>query len=88
MIGCYLDDGNGSRSDLYLLTKKIMERGYYSVRFVFAYEGGKVESYRAQSTAPKSSTRSDFDDYGRSISFLSAPTTASKVMKVVPKVDA
>ncbi|KAJ1424162.1 protein FREE1 isoform X1 [Sesbania bispinosa] len=81
--GAYLDDGYGSRSDLYGKRRdEVYSEG------VFAYKGGKVEPYGAWDTAPKSSIRSGFDDYGRSISFPSGPATASKVRKAVPKVDA
>lgn len=56
---------------------------------VYAYEGGKVEPYGARGTAPKSSTWSSFDDYGRSISVPSPKESspASKIVKAVPKVD-
>lgn len=81
--GGYFDDGGyggfnrSSRSDSY-------------GDGVFAYEGGKVEPYGARGTAPKSSTWSGFDDYGRSISFPSGKegSGASKIVKAVPKVDA
>ncbi|KAH7528049.1 hypothetical protein FEM48_Zijuj05G0030500 [Ziziphus jujuba var. spinosa] len=57
---------------------------------VYPYEGGKVEPYGARGTAPKSSTWSAFDDYGRSISFPSgkdSPVSSSKIVKAVPKAD-
>ncbi|XP_027353915.1 protein FREE1 isoform X1 [Abrus precatorius] len=56
---------------------------------VYAYEGGKVEPYGARGTAPKSSTWSAFDDYGRSISFPSQKETSvgGKIVKAVPKAD-
>ena len=56
---------------------------------VYAYEGGKVEPYGARGTAPKSSTWSSFDDYGRSISFPSTKesSASSKIVKAVPKTD-
>ncbi|KAI4316964.1 hypothetical protein L6164_024885 [Bauhinia variegata] len=57
---------------------------------VYAYEGGKTEPYGARGTAPKSSTWSAFDDYGRSISFPSPKQSSvtSKIAKAVPKADA
>lgn len=57
---------------------------------VYAYEGGKAEPYGARGTAPKSSTWSAFDDYGRSISLPSgkdSPVSSSKIVKAVPKAD-
>lgn len=54
---------------------------------VYAYDGGKVEPYGARGTAPKSSTWSGFDDYGRSISFPKESSGTSKIAKAVPKAD-
>ncbi|KAL1311981.1 hypothetical protein HN51_038635 [Arachis hypogaea] len=57
---------------------------------VYAYEGGKVEPYGSRGTAPKSSTWSGFDDYGRAISLPTAakePSGGSKIVKAVPKVE-
>ena len=59
----------------------------------YAYEGGKVESYRAWVTAPKSSTWAPtFDDYGRSIGFGSEKdstmtSNSSKIVRAVPKAE-
>lgn len=50
-----------------------------------------MEPYGARGTAPKSSTWSGFDDYGRAISFPPAakePSGGSKIVKAVPKVEA
>lgn len=58
---------------------------------VYAYQGGKVEPYGARGTAPKSSTWSGFDDYGRSISFPSSQESSSagspKIVRAVPKAE-
>ncbi|XP_031403232.1 protein FREE1 isoform X1 [Punica granatum] len=59
---------------------------------VYAYQGGKAEPYGARGTAPKSSTWSAFDDYGRSISFPSSKESSSvsspKIVRAVPKAEA
>ncbi|XP_009772832.1 protein FREE1 [Nicotiana sylvestris] len=59
---------------------------------VFAYKGSKLEPYGARGTAPKSSTWSSFDDFGRPIGYNSSPkgklsAPAAKIVKAVPKVD-
>ncbi|PSS31236.1 hypothetical protein CEY00_Acc04532 [Actinidia chinensis var. chinensis] len=56
---------------------------------VYAYQGNKVEPYGARGTAPKSSTWSGFDDFGRPISFPSGKDRASpaKIVRAVPKAD-
>lgn len=62
----------------------------YDMDGVYAYEGPKAEPYGARGTAPKSSTWSAFDDYGRSISFGSgkdSPVNSSKIVRAVPKAE-
>lgn len=96
--GGYFDDGYGgfgrSRSDLGSdLYGKRPESGVsrYDGDGVYAYEGPKVEPYGARGTAPKSSTWTSFDDYGRSISFGSgkdSPLNQSKIVRAVPKAEA
>ncbi|KAJ6731095.1 PROTEIN FREE1 [Salix viminalis] len=61
---------------------------------VYAYEGGKVEPYGARGTAPKSSTWTGFDDYGRSINnpsgkdnSLQSGSGSGKIVRAVPKAD-
>ncbi|CDP07369.1 unnamed protein product [Coffea canephora] len=59
---------------------------------VYAYQGSKVEPYGARGTAPKSSTWSGFDDFGRPIGYSSEkerPSVASsmKIVRAVPKAD-
>ena len=59
----------------------------------YAYEGGKVEPYRAWGTASKSSMWAPtVDDYGRSIDFGSGKdstvtSNSSKIMRAVPKAE-
>ncbi|CAN6582460.1 unnamed protein product [Malus baccata var. baccata] len=95
--GSYLDDRYGgynrSRSDL--------GPDPYGKRYdagpdagygdgVYAYGGDKVEPYGARGTAPKSSSSTLFDDYGRSISVPSGKTTpvgSNKIVRAVPKAD-
>ncbi|KAM7256347.1 hypothetical protein ACFE04_012088 [Oxalis oulophora] len=66
---------------------------------VYAYEGGRVEPYGARGTAPKSSTWTQFDDYGRPIgsshgkessgrSGSGSGSSLGKVVRAVPKADA
>uniref|UniRef100_A0A2P2L391 JHL20J20.9 protein n=1 Tax=Rhizophora mucronata TaxID=61149 RepID=A0A2P2L391_RHIMU len=101
----YFDDKLGSygrnRSDLGSdLYGKRTEGGYDFGRDdgyedgVYAYDGGKVEPYGARGTAPKSSTWSGFDDYGRAISFpsvkdssvgLGSSSGSAKIVRAVPK---
>lgn len=101
--GSYLDDRYGnygrSRSGLgsELYGKQSDASLYDSGRDdlygdgVYAYQGGKVEPYGARGTAPKSSTWSGFDDYGRAISFPSSKESSSssspKIVRAVPKVE-
>ncbi|KAF7829554.1 protein FREE1-like [Senna tora] len=101
--GAYLDDRYGSfnqslsslGSDLYGkrqdsgLSRYDAGRDDVYGEGVYAYEGGKVEPYGARGTAPKSSSWSGFDDYGRSISFPSSKESSvtSKIAKAVPKAD-
>ena len=81
-------------SDLYGKRSEESPR-YNSIRDdgEYAYEGGKVEPYRARGTAPKSSTWAPtFNNYGRSISFGSGKDStvtskSSKIVKAVPKVE-
>uniref|UniRef100_A0A5B7CF94 FYVE-type domain-containing protein n=1 Tax=Davidia involucrata TaxID=16924 RepID=A0A5B7CF94_DAVIN len=56
---------------------------------VYAYQGSKVEPYGARGTAPKSSTWSGFDDFGRPISFPSGKdqSGSTKIVRAVPKAD-
>ncbi|KAJ4966198.1 hypothetical protein NE237_018047 [Protea cynaroides] len=59
---------------------------------VYAYDGGRVEPYGARGTAPKSSTSSVFDDYGRSLSIPSTgkdhvTSGSAKIVRAVPKVE-
>lgn len=57
---------------------------------VYPYQGGKTEPYGARGTAPKSSTWSGFDDYGRSINVPSGKDSSvslGKVVRAVPKAD-
>ncbi|KAM1489564.1 hypothetical protein ACFX15_031902 [Malus domestica] len=57
---------------------------------VYAYGGDKVELYGARGTAPKSSSSTLFDDYGKSISVPYGKTTSvssNKIVRAVPKVD-
>ncbi|CAN6697067.1 unnamed protein product [Malus baccata var. baccata] len=57
---------------------------------VYAYGGDMVELYGARGTAPKSSSSTLFDDYGRSISVPSGKTTpvsSNKIVRAVPKAD-
>ncbi|KAA8537497.1 hypothetical protein F0562_027105 [Nyssa sinensis] len=56
---------------------------------VYPYQGSKVEPYGARGTAPKSSTWSGFDDFGRPISFPSGKDQSGsiKIVKAVPKAD-
>ncbi|KAI9109251.1 hypothetical protein K1719_019874 [Acacia pycnantha] len=99
--GAYVDDKYGSfnrsRSDLGSdLYGKRPDTRHDTVRDdiygdgVYAYRGAETEPYGARGTAPKSSTWSGFDDYGRSISLPSAkePSFSNKVVKAVPKADA
>ncbi|XP_052201886.1 protein FREE1 [Diospyros lotus] len=77
----------GKRSDGGMLR----DDGYGFGDGAYAYKGSKVEPYGARGTAPKSSTWSGFDDFGRPISFPSgkdqpSPTKA-KIVKAVPKAD-
>ncbi|KAI5655952.1 hypothetical protein M9H77_24745 [Catharanthus roseus] len=59
---------------------------------VYAYKGSKVEPYGARGTAPKSSTWSGFDDFGRPIGYSSEKDRSSsgsttKIVRAVPKAD-
>ncbi|KAF8410405.1 hypothetical protein HHK36_002934 [Tetracentron sinense] len=56
---------------------------------VYAYDGGKMEPYGARGTGFKSSTRSTFDDYGRSMSLSSGKDQmgSSKIVRAVPKAE-
>ncbi|KAF7817658.1 protein FREE1-like [Senna tora] len=89
--GAYIDDKYGSfnrsRPDL---EPDVRDEIYGDGAGVYPYEGGKIEPYGARGTAPKSSTWSGFDDYGRSISFPSPKESSltTKVVKAVPKTDA
>ena len=100
--GGYFDDryGGFSRSQSDLGSNPYGKQSeespcYNSIRDdgAYAYEGGKVESYEARGTAPKSSTWvPTFDDYGRSIGFGSGKdsmvtSNLSKIMRVVPKAE-
>ncbi|XP_031128194.1 protein FREE1 [Ipomoea triloba] len=59
---------------------------------VYAYQGSKVEPYGARGTAPKSSTWSGFDDFGRPIGYSSEKDRSSslitKTVRAVPKAEA
>ena len=100
--GEYFDDKYGgfgwSRSDLGSdpYGKQLEESPRYdSIRDdgAHAYEGGKVEPYRAWGTAPKSSMWvPTVDDYGRSIGFGSGKdstvtSNSSKIVRAVPKAE-
>ncbi|XP_022860513.1 protein FREE1 [Olea europaea var. sylvestris] len=67
--------------------------GFGNNEGVYAYKGSSSEPYGARGTAPKSSTWSGFDDFGRPIGHSSlsgkerSTNTASKVVKAVPKAD-
>ncbi|CAI9116950.1 OLC1v1018250C2 [Oldenlandia corymbosa var. corymbosa] len=66
---------------------------------VYAYQGSNVEPYGARGTAPKSSTWSGFDDFGRPIGYSSSDkpgrsstgggggSGSTKIARAVPKVD-
>ncbi|KAL2503942.1 RING/FYVE/PHD zinc finger superfamily protein [Abeliophyllum distichum] len=60
---------------------------------VYAYKGSSSEPYGARGTAPKSSTSSGFDDFGRPIGYSSpsgkerSTNTGLKVVKAVPKAE-
>ncbi|KAL3514794.1 hypothetical protein ACH5RR_027511 [Cinchona calisaya] len=103
--GSYLDDfsgrygGSGRErsdfgSDFY---GKMGDGGGYGIDGygdgVYAYQGSKVEPYGARGTAPKSSTWSGFDDFGRPIGYSSDKERSSsggsgmKVVRAVPKAD-
>lgn len=100
--GGYFDDfsgryGSSGRersefgSDFY---GKQLDSGYGNDGFgdgVYAYRGSNVEPYGARGTAPKSSTWSAFDDFGRPIGYSSEkdrPSGSSmKIARAVPKAD-
>ncbi|XP_021827530.1 protein FREE1 isoform X1 [Prunus avium] len=95
--GSYLDDRYGS----YNRTRSDLGSDLYGKRYdsgrdeaygdgVYAYQGDKVEPYGARGTAPKSSSSSLFDDYGRAISFPSgknSSVSSGKIVRAVPKAD-
>ncbi|KAL7261731.1 hypothetical protein ACSBR1_000194 [Camellia fascicularis] len=102
--GGYFDDPSGgfvggygrSRSDLgpdlYGKRSDVDSGSYRDDGYgdgVYAYQGGKVEPYGARGTAPKSSTWSAFDDFGRPISVPSAKDhrSSAKIVRAVPKAD-
>lgn len=71
------------------------ERDYGSEGYgdgVYAYQGSKVEPYGARGTAPKSSTWSGFDDFGRPIGYSSekdrSSSLSTKTVRAVPKAEA
>ncbi|CAN6551606.1 unnamed protein product [Malus baccata var. baccata] len=68
-----------------------MGSGIMQVPMRYGDDGGDmVELYGARGTAPKSSSSTLFDDYGRSISVPSRKTTpvsSNKIVRAVPKAD-
>lgn len=100
--GGYFDDfsgryGSSGRersefgSDFY---GKQLDSGYGNDGFgdgVYAYRGNRVEPYGARGTAPKSSTWSAFDDFGRPIGHSSEKDRSSgssaRIARAVPKAD-
>ncbi|CAI9763809.1 unnamed protein product [Fraxinus pennsylvanica] len=67
--------------------------GFGNNEGVYAYKKSSSEPYGARGTAPKSSTLSGFDDFGRPIGHSSpsgkerSTNTGLKVVKAVPKAD-
>ncbi|CAK9178398.1 unnamed protein product [Ilex paraguariensis] len=89
------DLGSGLYGERYESGERYDSGGYGNDEYgdgVYAYQGSKVEPYGARGTAPKSSTWSGFDDFGRPIGFSSGkdPPTGSttKIVRAVPKTDA
>ncbi|VFQ76913.1 unnamed protein product [Cuscuta campestris] len=57
---------------------------------VYAYQGSRAEPYGARGTAPKSSTWSSFDDFGRPIGLRSEDRPSglsTKTVRAVPKAE-